>query len=250
MPASATTARTAAGGGIMLSKLRAAAAELGWTNAILYGINRVSKTRWGGFVQVDPVHLVVHAVRRDPVLPPRRGRGIETRRLSTDEALKCGVPISENLIESRRQGEAVCLAAFKDDRLIGYRWLQLGPYSDEEVHCTFVAVAGRRAAWGWNFFVAPQHRTSFVFARLWDETYAFLRDNDLQWIFSWISAFTPAVLTAEQRLGAHRLGGAVFISVGPVQLLLATIAPFVHVSLRRAAPPRLVLPIPGTEKAA
>jgi len=48
-----------------------------------------------------------------------------------------------------------------------------------------------------------------------------------------ISAFNKGSLTSHQKLGTRLLGSALFFVIGSRQLMLATVSPFIHVSMKR-----------------
>ena len=157
------------------------------------------------------------------------------------EAIAAGVPVDPERAERRHANGAWCIAAFADEALVGYRWLQLGSHRDEELRVTFVLEPPDRVAWLWNFYVDPHYRATRLFSYLWEETFALLRDLGAARTLSWIWAIQPGLVNAERRFGATIVGTASFFVVGPWQLMASSLSPRAHVSFGPKQEPRLVV---------
>jgi hypothetical protein len=83
-----------------------------------------------------------------------------------------------------------------------------------------------------------------AFARLWDSANAYLRERGIIWTMSRISTFNMASVASHRRLRAHFLGSAVFVRGRSWQLMLATIAPFLHLGLGPRRYPEIRLRAP------
>jgi len=105
-----------------------------------------------------------------------------------DEVFKCvkssnTKPYSSNFhVQKRsssliRQG-AICLGAFKNDELLGYAWILLGTYEEDEVRCFFVPMPEGESAWDFDIYLDPKYRIGFAFPRLWDEVNTYLRSQN------------------------------------------------------------------------
>ena len=114
-------------------------------------------------------------------------------------------------------------------------------YDEDEVRCEDVLVPHGEVAWDFDAHVAPEFRMSRVFVQLWEAANEYLRLQGYRWTASRISAFNPASLASHKRFGAEHCHTALFLVVGPFQLTLLSLAPFVHVSARQASRPALVL---------
>ena len=219
-------------------KLRTVFDEFG-ARAPLYLLGRVCEgTPFG----VYAYRLVAQPVAPRPLLPPTRGRTIEIRMMERGDPAFAGLPLTAAVLDYRFGQGAVCLGAFKGGVAIGCLWLRLGPYLEDEVRCRFVP---RDASWDFDVYLHPEHRVGFGFARLWDEANAYLRARGLAWSISRISVLNTKSLAAHDKLGIRPLGTAAFVKLGALQVMLATLAPFVHVSLSAASAPTLVLQAPA-----
>jgi hypothetical protein len=218
-------------------KLRTVFDEFG-AKAPLYLLSRVCEgTPFGLYAY----RLVAQPVAAKPLLPPARGRSIEIRMMERGDPAFSGLPLTPAVLDYRFGQGAVCLGAFKGGAIIGCLWLCLGPYLEDEVRCRFVP---REASWDFDVYLHPEHRVGFGFARLWDEANAYLRARRLAWSISRISVLNTKSLAAHDKLGIRTLGTAAFVKLGALQVMLSTLAPFVHLSLSAASAPTLVLQAP------
>jgi hypothetical protein len=219
-------------------KLRTVFDEFG-AKAPLYLLSRVCEgTPFGLYAY----RLVAQPIAPKPLLPPARGRSIEIRLMERGDPALAGLPLTSAVLDYRFGQRAVCFGAFKGGAIIGCLWLCLGPYLEDEVRCRFVP---RDASWDFDVYLHPEHRVGFGFARLWDEANAHLRARGLAWSISRISVLNTKSLAAHDKLGIRRLGTAVFVKLGALQVMLATLAPFIHLSLSPSSAPTLVLRAPA-----
>lgn len=213
--------------------------ELGLAAGTLYALARMLAVGSGGRVRLHAYHLVAQPVGDIPILPPRRGRGIEVREIGLNEAVALPVERPRTVIEARFRQGARCLMASADGRFLGFLWFLVGPYEEDEVRCRFVPGPQGMASWDFDVFVESSARLGFAFARLWGEANRVLSRLGVEWSISRVSAFNPGSLLSHRRLGLVRVATAVFVGAGPVQLMVATIRPYVHLSLRATSRPTL-----------
>ena len=67
----------------------------------------------------------------------------------------------------------------------------------------------------------------------------------VRWSFSRIALLNPGSMAAHQRMGARRVGLAVFLVTGPVQLSVFSVTPYVHLGVTRKQRPKVQLFVPG-----
>jgi hypothetical protein len=144
-------------------------------------------------------------------------------------------------IQARYRQGAVCFAAFRGEKMLGYFWVLLGPYRDPEHRCTIRPVPAGEVAWDFDLDIVRSERLGFTFAHLWDAANAYLRANRIRWTLSRISAFNPVSLTSHRRLGAQFMFSTVFLTVGSWQVLLASTSPFIHLSTSRNIAPTIIV---------
>jgi len=227
----------------MLTKFISIASEMGYINALLYGINRMMH-KFGKKECIHRYILVAQPVANKPILPERFGRSIVVHKIKrNDKQLLSALPPKNNILEYRYKQNAICLGAFKDDKVIGCIWLCLSPYNEDEVRCRFIPLPHGKAAWDFDVYINPNQRSGFAFARMWDSANAYMRSQGIEWTYSRISAFNRTSLTSHNSLGAKRLGNATFFRIGNWQLMIATLAPYVHLSTSPSSIPEIPLQI-------
>jgi len=224
-------------------KLIALIRELGWLNAALYALDRISLGLTGRRF-VFRYYLVAQPVRERPLVPARLGRSIVVRRLDVGDPGFAGLPLTGETIRQRFGQNSVCFAAFKDGGSVGCLWLCLGTYVEDEIRCRFEPWPGGQAVWDYDVYVDPDLRQGLVFARLWDEANAYLRGRGIGWSVSRISAFNPKSLTSHARLGATVCGVLTTLCAGRLQFSVATLAPSVHISAGHGPGPVYRIPVP------
>jgi hypothetical protein len=204
--------------------------QWGWFNLGLFILNKFIATLSKGSWRIYRYHLVAQPVPAEALLPPRRGRNIEIRLIDEQDEVIGQFPRPAEAIKERFRQGAKCLVAFKEGQFVGFLWLLLGSYQEDEVRALYTPLPKERTAWDFDVYVEPESRLGFTFLRLWDEANHFLKHHDISWSCSRISAFNAGSLSAHARLGTVRLGSAIFFYAGRWQVTLASLSPYFHLS--------------------
>ncbi|MEO7559788.1 MAG: hypothetical protein ABIT23_05990 [Nitrosospira sp.] len=204
--------------------------QMGWFNVTLYALNSFLGMVSKRGLRLYRYYLIAQPVAKTTLLPPGRGKKIEVRLTCEQDEVVGQFPRPAAVIRARFEQEATCLAAFKEKRFIGFLWLLLGGYQEDEVRARFIPLPVGRAAWDFDVYVAPDSRLGLAFPRLWDEANCFLGKNNVQWTCSRISAFNAGSLASHARLGTLSMGSAIFLCAGRWQVTLASILPYFHLS--------------------
>jgi hypothetical protein len=205
---------------------------MGWRDGCLYACARLLGGVSGARVRIQKYYLVAQPVAADPWLAPHRGRGVQVRLVAQDDPVVERFPRPAWAAPYRFGQGAVCLGAFRGEALVGFLWLTLGPYLEDEVRCRFVPLPEGKAAWDFDVYVEPEQRYGIVFLRLWDEANRFLAARGVRWSLSRISAFNSGSMHAHARMGAKPIGAVTFLTLGGWQIATASVAPRFHVSTR------------------
>lgn len=221
--------------------------DLGFGNAGLYLCGRVLQRLSGGRAFIQRYFLVVQPVDVPIRLPQRLGARFRVRLVDSQDPEVRAFPRPAEVIAARYAQGSTCLALFRDETLAGFIWLCPGPYEEDEVRCTFAPAPVRQVAWDYDLYILPEHRNSVAFMKLWSAAMEHLRGQGVAWSASRISAFAPASIAAHDRLGAVRVGQAFFLVVFGLQLMVATLPPFLHLSASRGSGPMLKVRAPGRE---
>lgn len=225
----------------MISQFRDLSHELGFVNAIYWIVNRLCDRARIPF-RILRYYFIAQPVAPEPMLPSRRGRAIEIRLLRPEDGALKSLPLDDAVLRYRFDQNAVCFGAFQDGAIVGCLWICLATYNEDEVRCRYI-LSPEKTAWDFDVYVAPRARGGFAFLKLWDAANAYLRERDVGWSLSRISAFNPVSLRSHDNFGARRLASALFLQAGSLQLLLSPLKPFIHLSLKPHQVPRLSLSV-------
>jgi hypothetical protein len=84
-----------------------------------------------------------------------------------------------------------------------------------------------------------------AFVGLWNGANRVLRERAVRYTFSRVTRFNEASRRAHARLGARRVGTGAFLMAWRLQLMLATVPPYVHLRVGASAPVQLRLSAPA-----
>ena len=211
--------------------------------AICYVVYRLCALS-GGIVSLHRYLIVAQPIPAKALLAPGRGRSITVQQVDIGDPVLLSLPLDRKVIEFRASQGAICFGAFKDGEIIGCLWLCLAGYQEDEVRCRYLPMPPEKSAWDFDVYLEPDHRSGLGFARLWDEANEYLRRRGVSFSWSRISAFNPRSLAAHARLGATIAGTATFLRFGPCQVMIASVPPYRHFSLRREDSPVIHLSQP------
>lgn len=229
---------------IMLQRSKKLIAELGWFNSVVYLLDRLF-CKLGGRARLHNYYIVAQPVPAKALAPRRLGKRIEVHQISTPEELGAAFGRPPEIIKIRLQEGAICLAGLIEDELVGFLWLKLDAYDEDEVRCRFIPQPKGKAAWDFDVYVEPKHRLSLTFVRLWDEANHFLRDHGYEWVMGRIDASALASLASHRRLGTNIVGRAIFLKIARYQVTFANLPPYLHLSTHPEVTPevRVVAPV-------
>jgi hypothetical protein len=215
--------------------------DLGWRDGCLHVCARVLSGVSGDRVRLYKYYLVAQPVATTPWLAPHRGRSVQVRPIAEGDPVVERFPRPAWAAPYRFRQGAVCLGAFRGDAMIGFLWLTLGSYLEDEVRCRFVPLPEGKASWDFDVYVEPEQRHGIVFLRLWDEANRFLAARGVRWSLSRISAFNSGSMHSHARMGAKPIGAVTFLSLGRWQIAAASVEPRFHVSTRSDVLPTYAL---------
>ena len=204
--------------------------HLGWLNGCLYTLARLLTMVSCDRIRLHKYYLMMQPVPEKCWLPSHRGRSFEIRQVAEFDPVIRQFPRPGWVASTRFKQGAVCLAALREGTLVGFLWLLLGSYQEDEVRCRYVPLPVGKSAWDFDVYVEPEHRNGIVFLKLWDEANRFLVAHQIQWSLSRISAFNSGSILSHTRMGAQRIGAATFLSIGSWQMSVSTVPPYIHFS--------------------
>jgi hypothetical protein len=205
--------------------------SLGLSNGSLYLLSRILSRATRNYARLVKYYLVAQPVPATPYLKPGNDSNMVLERIRSGDPLVKQFPRPAHILEKRFADGGVCFAASKGGRFVGFIWLQHNRYQEDEVRCLFVPTPVDRAVWDYDVYVDPAFRMGRTFLRLWDKAHDYLRERDIRWTVSRISAFNPESLTSHRRLGAIPLATAMFLCAGRSQSAWFSCSPWIHFSL-------------------
>src|SRR5208337_735842 len=224
----------------MLTKLVSPFKEFGCFAGLLYAVDRVFH-RFSPSLRLYFYELLVQPIPEQPLLPSRLSRALEIREIAFGAPEIARMPASPEIKESRFKQNAICLAAFQKNELIGYIWFCFRAYDEDEVRCTYVLPEGNQAVFDFDVYLFPEHRMSFGFVGMWSGANEFLRSRGIKFSVSRLTRFNLSSRRAHMRLGAQRVGRLFFLRAWCVEFMVATVAPYVHLSIGNRGRVRLKL---------
>ena len=221
---------------IAFEKLMRLGETLGWVDTLFYGLNRCCQAA-GGWLGITRYILLAQPVHQQPLLPSNRARAITVRPLQFTDDLGNETTLTRELLATRADRGSICFGAFEGDRLVGCANVAFVTHDDEFLHARFILLPKDRAAWDYDFFVAPRHRLGVVYAKLWEGVFQFLRKRGIEWSLSYVASYNARSLMSHARMGALEIGSFVIVKLGRRQAIIQTSKPFFQIadgSRRRA----------------
>lgn len=191
-------------------------AELGVPSALAYLSDRVLSKLSGGIVHVRRYLFFVQPLGDLKVRVPQNMRVIP---LPQDfESLP--LPVSRQVVRQRLKQGSRCFVLQIGEEFAGYAWFQDRAYNEDEVRCTFAPRPRATVIWDYDIYIAPKFRATRAFAVLWQLAGAALRESGFTHTASRIAGYNSASIRSHVRLGAQRVGSAVFLTCGQWQVML------------------------------
>lgn len=217
-------------------------AELGARNTVWYALARCLRVAG---VSLYRYQFVAQPV---PAGAMRKSQGkLAMRSIGSLDDLPDSYPRPREVVAARFRQGGYNIAAWNGKDLAGILWYQLGAYQEDEVRARY-CLPSPHSCWDYDVFVEPSMRLGTAFCRLWDEANERLRARSIAWSCSRISAFNAASLRAHARIGSVPMGCATFFRLGRWQLMLASRAPYCHLSTGPGSCPKLVFDTRPLEK--
>ena len=214
----------------MLARLMSPFQEFGCVAGFVYAFDRMLQ-RLSPNLRLYFYELLVQPIPETPLLPIGLSRTFEIREILPGDPEIARMPARSEIKESRFRQNAICLGAFQKDQFIGHIWFCFRAYDEDEVRCTFVLPEGDHAVFDFDLYLFPEHRMGLGFVGIWNGANEFLRSRGVKFSFSRLTRFNLASRRAHSRLGARRAGRVLVLRTWTVELLVATVSPYVHLSL-------------------
>lgn len=211
----------------LILKIKALVREIGLGTSVLYLIDKLLRRvpGWG----IYDYRFFAQDLSDKPRLAPGRGMKYQLQWLHQFDMLLSELGRPETVILDRFAQGAQCLVATRDGRLVGCIWHVRKKYVEDEVRVDF-CLPDNRLVWDFDVYIAESERIGFLFARMWDVFDARLRSQGVERSLSRINGFNARSMHSHRRLGAKTVGWASFFRFGRLQLMVASQAPYLHLS--------------------
>ena len=209
--------------------------EFGFGAGLLYMADRVLRAvspRWGLYVY----ELLAQPVIGKPLLPAGLARKLRSAEISAGHPDLALMPAFEHIKSARFEQGARCLGVYKLDELIGYVWFCRNRYDEDEVRCRYVLADPGTGIFDFDLVVMPKHRMGIGFVAVWDAANRFLAAQGVSHTFSRMTRFNLSSRRAHARMGARCVGRATFLQLGRLELMLASVPPYVACTVRGRVP--------------
>jgi hypothetical protein len=213
--------------------------------ALLYVAQGVLHRLSGGRAQIVPYALVAQPLHSQALAQVRDDPRSSVGAITEEAEVVQEFPRPPEVIAHRFATGATCHVALVKDRFAGFIWFRRDGYMEDEVRCHFRLSDPARSVWDFDVYVAPEFRLGRTMARMWKSVGAVLRQDGAEWSISRISLFNAGSLSSHARLGARRIGTAVFLVLGRFQLGGFSHAPYLHASFSDTSVPELLIAAPA-----
>lgn len=214
--------------------------EFGAVAGTLYVVDRLLRSispRLGIYVY----ELMVQPIGGKKLLPANLAKNLTFAEIGRDHPAIDLMPARPEIKIARFEQGAICLGVFRKEKLIGYAWFCFKTYEEDEVHCTYVLAVPDQSVFDFDLYILPEHRMGIAFAAVWHGANEYLRARDIRYTFSRVTRFNLASRRAHAHLGCKCVGKTLFLQVWRVELMLATLAPFINLSWSINSRPKLRL---------
>jgi hypothetical protein len=214
--------------------------DFGVATGCLYAVHRLLQRlskRTGLYVY----ELMVQPISDEPLLPQSLAKNLSFREIKVGDPELERMPVPPAIRAARYAQGAVCLGAFQKGDFIGYIWFCFGAYEEDEVRCTYVLPPDGSAVFDFDLYVMPKYRLGVSFVGIWHGASKYLRERGVRCTFSRVTRFNLISLRSHAHLGWKRAGRATFLQLFKVEMMVASVRPFVSLSLAQRQRPRLKL---------
>jgi hypothetical protein len=204
--------------------------EFGWLAGGLYIVDRLlhGLSPSAGLCFYE---FVAQPIASKPLLPAGLSRNLSASEIGPSHPDLALMPARAEIKQARFEQGARCIATYRKGELIGYVWYARQRYQEDEVRCTYVLVDDSRSAFDFDVYVMPSQRAGIAFSGIWQNANEHLAAQGVAHTFSRVSRFNLASRRAHARLGAQAVAWGVFLKLGAVECMVASVSPFVAITV-------------------
>lgn len=211
---------------------------LGW---LAYAVDRALSSLSAGRVRLTSLWFYAQPVHLIPTVASRESDRIEVRVVAQEDIPESAYGRPPGAVPERFSQGSICIAAVNGPELAGFMWLEFESLRERLVRCDFVPTPRGKTCWDFDFFVVPKYRLGRTFGRLWSHAKAYLAERGVETTLSWIAFDNAPSQRAHERMGARRVGWAVILTAGALQLVVTSNRPYFDLRLGKARRTRLAV---------
>lgn len=203
--------------------------EFGTLAGSLYVLDRLMR-RLSPSLGLYVYEFMVQPIGGKPLLPVSLSRSLSFQELDRGHPDIALMPAREDIKLRRFDQGARCIGAYRKGELLGYSWYCSGRYEEDEVRCTYELVDHGASIFDFDLYVMPRHRLGIGFLGVWHGVNELLAPRGVRYTFSRLTRFNLASRRAHAHLGWKRVGVGVFIQAWRLEVMIATLAPFISIT--------------------
>lgn len=212
---------------------------------LLYLAHRLLLAVSRGRARIVPYRLFAQPIGAGRYETVRNDPATEVRCVDRTAPVVGAFPRSREVNEKRFSDGHECWVALVKGEYAGHIWLAHDRYMEDEVRCEYTWPSEPSCVWDFDVYVEPRFRMGRIMGRLWKGVDSALQSQNVQWSLSRISMFNPASSAAHASLAAVEIGRAIFLVLGPAQLVVTSLRPYASLTLSEGrGVPRLQLTAP------
>lgn len=212
---------------VHMRELRSDIRLMGLAGYVSYTLDRILQKSSNGKIKFLALRFYLQPVPANNLVATRENDPVRVAPIRSDTLDPDSFGRPTDAIVERFASGSLCIAATRNEELLGFMWIQQGVLRERLVRCLMQAEPCSRVAWDYDFFIQPRYRLGRLFGRLWDAASSSLRDLGVDATVSWIRVENRASEQAHMKLGARRIGWAAFLSFFERQLMVSSFKPFV-----------------------
>jgi hypothetical protein len=217
-------------GARLFQRLASPFREFGWAAGSLYLVDRLLRTvspRLG----LQVYEFMVQPIGGKPLLPPSLCKNLSVQPIDETSPEVARMPAREEIKAQRFRQGARCLGTYRKGELLGYLWYAKDRHQEDEVRCDYVLADAATSVFDFDLCVMPKHRMGLGFLGLWHGANVALAEQGVRHTYSRMTRFNLPSRRAHVRLGARRIGAAVFLQAWGVELMFSTMAPYLALTV-------------------
>lgn len=224
----------------MWSRLFSPFKEFGILAGSLYAVDRILR-RFSPKTGMCVYEMMVQPIGDKRLLPINRAKNLAFAEIARGDPAIALMPARPEIKAARFDQGASCVGVFRSEKLIGYAWFCFNSYEEDEVRCTYELAEADQSVFDFDFYIFPEYRMGTAFLAVWQGANEYLRARNIRYTFSRMTRFNEASRRAHAHLGSKCVGRALFFQAWHVELMVATLFPFVFLSWSEKHRPRLRL---------